>query len=869
MKSLTIRLLCLFSVFIFVTGQLSAQEVSINNAEIAALNWYKHIKKDRTAEINIIRTETIKVEGEVSIYKFILDAGQFIWVSADYRNAPILAYNLEPSPIPTTIPDAYNDFIEQYSTEISLTRKENLKSTVQHNDWNHALKGSFKSIILENEVLPMMKVTWGQGGAYRQFTPDNTPTGCVAVAMVQIMRHWSYPEKGQGLCEYTHQTYGDFAVNFDTVNLVWDDMPLDQPNERIARLMYYAGIALHMNYAPDGSGANTEDTRNVLRDNFFYNDKRILSSGVSTYGRIEYWINMLKNELLNGRPIIVSGHGTGGHAFNFDGFTGDHFHVNWGWSGSQNGYFLVTSLTPGSSNFSESQSCVSGIFPGDTMMVDRPSSLRILAGNEKVNLAWYGLPHKGFEHYKIYRNNVEVGQSDKTIFVDEGVQSDESYVYSVSAFYNIDSVEYESEHTPDLYCPNPIGLVLPYEEDFEDGFPGWTLRSDARGFNWGNASELNMGVQEDSRFIGINSGTAGNNKLVSDTLVSNQIDLSNKSLVKLSFDYVLKQWEDIDHLYLMYRIFDDQEWVTFHELETTRSYTNWTNYKCYLPQEALQERLQLGFYYTDNAGVGYGAGIDNIIIEEVTDPGVPKFSVSEAEACMGEEVIFTDRSTGTRDSYSWDFGLGASPRYADSAGPHTVSYASSGPKSVKLEINGLDRTEEADFLEVFRAPKAKFSKSINYKTVTFQNTSTDADAYIWDFGDGVGVTQKSPSHVYSLSGDYRVKLIAIGFVCGNDTTENWVNINIVGNEEKVLDPGISVYPNPSYGKIWINIQSIKEGSISFKMFSATGSEVISEDIPHFGQDASIEKDVNSLPSGLYILKISTQDKTWHKKVFIR
>lgn len=46
--------------------------------------------------------------------------------------------------------------------------------------------------------------------------------------------------------------------------------------------------------------------------------------------------------------------------------------------------------------------------------------------------------------------------------------------------------------------------------------------------------------------------------------------------------------------------------------------------------------------------------------------------------------------------------------------------------------------------------------------VNFNNTSTNAFNYVWDFGDGSPVsTAVSPSHVYNAAGDYDVMLIAI------------------------------------------------------------------------------------------------------------
>ncbi len=43
-------------------------------------------------------------------------------------------------------------------------------------------------------------------------------------------------------------------------------------------------------------------------------------------------------------------------------------------------------------------------------------------------------------------------------------------------------------------------------------------------------------------------------------------------------------------------------------------------------------------------------------------------------------------------------------------------------------------------------------------TVKFTNTSTNADTYEWDFGDGETSTEQSPRYSWSLSGTYKVKM---------------------------------------------------------------------------------------------------------------
>ncbi len=45
-------------------------------------------------------------------------------------------------------------------------------------------------------------------------------------------------------------------------------------------------------------------------------------------------------------------------------------------------------------------------------------------------------------------------------------------------------------------------------------------------------------------------------------------------------------------------------------------------------------------------------------------------------------------------------------------------------------------------------------------TVSFTNLSTNADSYLWDFGDGTTSTLKNPQHLYTTKGSFTVKLTA-------------------------------------------------------------------------------------------------------------
>ncbi len=62
-------------------------------------------------------------------------------------------------------------------------------------------------------------------------------------------------------------------------------------------------------------------------------------------------------------------------------------------------------------------------------------------------------------------------------------------------------------------------------------------------------------------------------------------------------------------------------------------------------------------------------------------------------------------------------------------------------------------------------------------TVTFTNTSVNADSVQWNFGDGATDTTSNPTHIYTAPGTYSVTLIAYNANGCNDTTSIIVVIN--------------------------------------------------------------------------------------------
>ena len=254
------------------------------------------------------------------------------------------------------LPDNMKWWLSQYDATIS----------------NYSAKGrKYVSSTPKNDIKPLLgDIKWDQYAPYNLLSPttvegEETPTGCVATAMAQVMGMYQWPKRGYGKNEYQMYvpsndeevlTYVTMARDFSKSRYEWGKiLPYynyngDEPEEAklaIAQLMYDCGVSVNMNYAPEGSGARLEDAANALVRNFSY-DKDMRLEHRLLYDD-DVWENMVYDNLSKGMPLLCVGYiGIAGHAYVCDGYQSDGnlFHFNWGWGGCSDGYFLLTGDDP-------------------------------------------------------------------------------------------------------------------------------------------------------------------------------------------------------------------------------------------------------------------------------------------------------------------------------------------------------------------------------------------------------------------------------------------------------------------------------------------------------------------------------------------
>ncbi len=107
--------------------------------------------------------------------------------------------------------------------------------------------------------------------------------------------------------------------------------------------------------------------------------------------------------------------------------------------------------------------------------------------------------------------------------------------------------------------------------------------------------------------------------------------------------------------------------------------------------------------------------------------------------------------------------------------------ASAGRDSIQIRLRvgsqyGSDTLILNIPIDIDPLPRAAFSFANTNNTVSFNNQSTDSDAFLWDFGDGSTSSSANPGHTYDSLGDYEVRLIAFND-CGQDTIIQSIRIN--------------------------------------------------------------------------------------------
>ncbi len=357
-----LKLFLLIFAFVF-SGMnfLNAENVELKEAKKVAKAFYNKKYEvnfpNASGTFQITESFINKRNDEAVIYIFNFDNDGFAIVPADDRLYPVVGFSFDGLYNPATIPENAKYVISEFGNQVIYVRENSSEATPEViSAWNDLRSDNTEnlSFLFNNrDVDAMVLAMWNQDNPYNAFCPEDASgpgghayAGCVATAMSMIMYHWRYPEQGTGSHSYYCSPYGTLTANFGETTYPYLGMVNSSDsklNEPIALLMYHCGVAVDMQYGPDGSGAYSNDVPSAIKNYFGYesNAQYIQRGGWAA------WKAYLNQQMDWEQPVYYSGCDNGGcHAFVVDGYqeqTDDtYYHFNFGWSSSGNGWYLVT-----------------------------------------------------------------------------------------------------------------------------------------------------------------------------------------------------------------------------------------------------------------------------------------------------------------------------------------------------------------------------------------------------------------------------------------------------------------------------------------------------------------------------------------------
>lgn len=270
----------------------------------------------------------------------------FVIVSGDDRTTPILGYGNTGNLDMKNLPDNLKWWLESYAAQIAALGDE---------------QEAAAPTVLGPAIEPLVQSKWAQDLPYNSMCPDGNyidydeagfdrydrcVVGCVPVAMAQVMYYWKWPESCPAVDSY-EVTEGKTLKGLPATTFRWDDMTdsysylsSDESVHAVAELMRYCGQAVHIIYGTGVTSGYANPSAIIKTFGYSKNTHELERDDYTT----SQWETIVYHELAAQRPLLYSGASeTGGHQFIIDGYDGHGlFHINWGWNGIPDSYYVLS-----------------------------------------------------------------------------------------------------------------------------------------------------------------------------------------------------------------------------------------------------------------------------------------------------------------------------------------------------------------------------------------------------------------------------------------------------------------------------------------------------------------------------------------------
>jgi Secretion system C-terminal sorting domain len=246
---------------------------------------------------------------------------------------------------------------------------------------------------------------------------------------------------------------------------------------------------------------------------------------------------------------------------------------------------------------------------------------------------------------------------------------------------------------------------------------------------------------------------------------------------------------------------------------------------------------------TNASGCSTVTGI-NIIVSNGPNTNITAFP--NDSICKGDSIVLNSVQGNTNGlTYAWSNGV-------TTRRDTLVLNASASYTVVVTNAAGCTR---ADTINITVMPDVisgfNYTNAVGANALAFTNTSTNATAYTWYFGNGDSSTMASPTATYTVSGVYTITQVAKGF-CGADSTVKVILVAPEGLGNKTIST-VNVYPNPTSGDIIYCTITTTDKNATAYIYDMTGKLVLTQKVI---SSTPNQINISALTKGIYTLKIN-------------
>lgn len=145
---------------------------------------------------------------------------------------------------------------------------------------------------------------------------------------------------------------------------------------------------------------------------------------------------------------------------------------------------------------------------------------------------------------------------------------------------------------------------------------------------------------------------------------------------------------------------------------------------------------------------------------------------------------------------------------------------------------------------------------------------SSGENHSWNFGDSNSSIWDKPRYRYAKSGIYSVTYTNSN-ICGTVDTTFMVAMNPLSLSDVNPESNMLIYPNPSNGNFNIDFNNLNAETVTLKILDTRGRIVLDKELGAVNGSSKEQVYLNSNESGVYVIQVTVDGKTFNSRVTIQ